>query len=211
MFQDLAARQKYEIKNRAYFAQKKFRLFIPVIERSRCCKWIEWSRSPDNELEALKFTTVIRDQDGTHLLLEVMQHPCDEGTMVYFIDLEKAISCQRHLIRTCLESEVNQYVSLDYNSLDALCAMGILADYDGLYTPSRNFRMKVEQYVFNLILLSDRACYRCTISTDDGQEETVCFELTGFASGGIFVTPCTSIPRPYSLSSSLYKKRRKIG
>jgi len=211
LFQDLAARQKYEIKNRAYFDQKNFRLFIPVIERSRSCKWIEWSRSPDNELEALKFTTVIRHQDGTHLLLEVMQHPCNEGTMVYFIDLEKAISCQRHLIRTCLESEVDQYVSLDYNSLDALYAMEILADYDGLYTPSRNYRMKVEQYVYNLVLLSDRACYRCTISTDDGQDETVCFELTGFASGGIFVTPRTSIPGTYSLSSSIYKKRREIG
>ena len=184
---------------------------FPSSKGAASCKWIEWSRSPDNELEALKFTTVIRHQDGTHLLLEVMQHPCNEGTMVYFIDLEKAISCQRHLIRTCLESEVNQYVSLDYNSLDTLCAMEILADYDGLYTPSRNYRIKVEQYGYNLVLLSDRACYRCIISTDDGQEETVCFEMTGFASGGVFVTPRTSIPGTYSLSASIYKKRREIG
>ena len=106
---------------------------------------------------------------------------------------------------------MNQYVSLDYNSLDALCAMEILADYDGLYTPSRNYRIKVEQYGYNLVLLSDRASYRCIISTDDGQEETVCFEMTGFASGGVFVTPRTSIPGTYSLSASIYKKRREIG
>ena len=211
LLQDLSHYPGGGIRNRAYFRERNFELFIDVIEKSGG-EWIEWSCSPENDLQHRMYSTVIVDRSQNPLvLLEVLQYPNCDGTLVYFIDMAKAYACQCQLMQACQELEPHQTVSVKYSIEDALCAMDLLVDYDMLFTQPGEYQCKVERYRNDpgCSSILERACYRCLACKNGVIEKELCFELTGFTQGST-LRRLSEIPSSFSIGENFYKQLRRI-
>lgn len=186
MLQELSMRPGSEVRNRAYFSERNFKLFIPVIEKSGG-QWAVYYQDTTLEKEEsrkYKYVTMIGVQGKPKILLEIMQQPVYEGTLIYFIDMEKAYSYQMKCIEAASTLDDGEEVELNLPVQEAIDAMELMVDYDELYTVPDNLQCKVEHYTCtsNSILRAgpwEREWYRCIVSRDNGKRVVVCFELTG--------------------------------
>lgn len=137
-----------ELRNRAYF-EDNFEEFTHVMDRSPEWTKFESSYLPDiheSRLSCYKYVTSINPGGVPKVLIEVLKQVASSGTLVYFIDLEKAINYASSIFEKSTHLRLNEDAVLDIPVVEAIDSLKIIYEYEEFFTMPKNTNSKYKIY-----------------------------------------------------------------